>query len=157
MEVKCATAAFGGFILTTVLAVMAARGGTTTAAVFGDWLNADHRSVIHLGPCPSGGTICGSTVGLSDWEKDGSAKRDVNGASECQEIIIKGLVPAGDGRLHGTVTDPRDGTSYHALVWVGDDGILRLRGYIGVPMLGSTQLWEKFTGTRQEDCHFRNH
>ena len=59
-----------------------------------------------------------------------------------------------DGKLHGTVTDPHDGDVYHATLWVADDGNLHLRGYIGIPLLGSTQTWTHFTGTLRPDCHF---
>jgi hypothetical protein len=41
-------------------------------------------------------------------------------------------------------------------MWGGseDEGRLNLRGYIGIPLLGSTQVWSRFTGPLTEDCRF---
>jgi uncharacterized protein (DUF2147 family) len=134
------------------LAVPARAHTPPESALLGDWSTEDHRGIVSIGPC--GDAYCGTVVGVSDWRPDGTAVRDVNGVSECQLVIIHAMRPGGDGRRHGTVTDPRDGHVYDADLWVGDDGALRLRGYIGLPLLGSTQRWEKFAGTRQPDCHF---
>jgi uncharacterized protein (DUF2147 family) len=119
----------------------------------GYWYTEDHRGVIRVAPC-GGGAYCGMVVGVSDWRKDGSAPVDVDGRSQCQLVIIKNMVMGDDGRRHGTVTDPTDGKTYDAILWVGDDGVLRLRGYIGLPALGSTQHWEHFPGHVRPDCHF---
>ena len=118
----------------------------------GDWFTEDKKGVIHVGPC--GPAICGSIVGISDWAQDGSPPKDTEGRSECQLAFIHDMKPGDDGRRHGTVTNPRDGKTYTAQLWLDDTGDLRLRGYIGLPILGSTQVWTKFTGTRRPDCHF---
>jgi uncharacterized protein (DUF2147 family) len=136
-----------------VLALLAA--GPARAALpasVGDWLTEDKRGIVHVGPCGAG--YCGTVVGISDWLADGSPIKDVHGVSECQMVIIRVAPPGDDGRMHGTVTDPEDGKVYDAEMWVAEDGDLRLRGYVGVPLFGSTQRWAPFHGTRKPDCHF---
>jgi uncharacterized protein (DUF2147 family) len=120
----------------------------------GDWYTEDHRGVIHVGPC-GGDAYCGTVVGVSDWDKYGRPPFDVNGRSQCQLVFIKHMVMGSDGRRYGTVANPTDGKVYSAILWVGEDGALRLRGYVGLPVLGSTQRWEKFTGHLRPDCHFK--
>lgn len=131
-------------------AAPAAQAGADTA---GNWYTENHDGVIHVGPC-GGPAYCGTVVGVTEWRKDGSAPVDVNGRTQCQLVFIKNMVMGDDGRRHGTVTDPTDGKTYDAQLWVGEDGALRLRGYIGLPILGSTQRWEKFSGHLKPDCHF---
>lgn len=142
--------------LLLLLGLVAGPGLAQPAAAFrdptGDWFTEDRKGVIHVGPC--GPVFCGAIVGISEWAKDGSPPKDVQGRSECQLQFIHDMKPGDDGRRHGTVTDPQDGKTYTAELWLDDAGDLRLRGYIGLPLFGSTQHWTKFVGKRQPDCHF---
>ena len=65
--------------------------------------------------------------------------------------IISNERPDTPGTWVGNVTDPRDGSTYGAKIWL-EDGNLHLRGYIGIPLLGSTQVWHKFTGRLTAEC-----
>lgn len=119
----------------------------TLPPVCGDWFTEDHQGVIRIAPCGAG--YCGTIVGLSDFGPD------YRGQSQCHEILIRTRAPQEDGRMPGTVMDPRDGYVYKALLWLGADGAVRLRGFVALPMLGSTQRWEHFAGRIGADCHFR--
>ncbi len=43
----------------------------------------------------------------------------------------------------GTIYDPDNGKTYKCKVRLGDDGVLNVRGYIGVSMIGRTSLWTR--------------
>jgi len=76
--------------------------------------------------------------------------RDVYGRSQCGLQI---LTMRPDGEVwRGTIMDPRDGAVWRAEMWLGQDGNLRLRGYLGIPLLGRTQTWTPFTGRILADC-----
>ena len=58
--------------------------------------------------------------------------------------IIKGMERNGLAYENGSILDPRDGSVYHARMEVTPDGnSLKLRGYLGVPLLGKTQVWKR--------------
>ena len=42
--------------------------------------------------------------------------------------------------------------SYDAILALRPDGRLGLRGYLGLPLFGQTQLWSPFTGRTFADC-----
>lgn len=50
-----------------------------------------------------------------------------------------------DGQYHnGYILDPRDGKKYHAKMTVTKHGqVLKLRGYIGLPLFGKTTEWQR--------------
>lgn len=117
----------------------------------GLWLTQDRGGVVRVQPC--GALLCGVIVGLSDWPKTGT-KVDIHGRPQCHLTLIDGLRAGDDGRWHGSITNPEDGRTYGADVWVPADGVLRLRGYFGLSIFGVTQLWPAYRGAIREDCHF---
>src|SRR5262245_50853910 len=59
-------------------------------------------------------------------------------------IMIKGMQRSGRMYQNGTILDPRDGNVYNAQMEVTSDGQkLKLRGYVGVPLFGQTQVWKR--------------
>jgi uncharacterized protein (DUF2147 family) len=56
--------------------------------------------------------------------------------------ILWGFVRDGGQWSGGYVLDPENGKIYHASLMLEDGGRkLRLRGYIGIPLLGRTEYW----------------
>jgi uncharacterized protein (DUF2147 family) len=51
---------------------------------------------------------------------------------------------AGDGKWKGgTIYAPDDGKTYKCKVTLEDDGTLKVRGFIGVSLLGRTEVWTR--------------
>ncbi len=138
-------------ILSALLLCGSGARATQGVAPIGLWYTPDHGGVVQIGPC--GADLCGTIVGLTP-SPQGSLPRDVHGEPQCHLALLSKLHLRDDGRWHGTVRNPEDGQVYDAEVWV-PDGNMRLRGYLGVPLLGQTQTWEPFTGALQPDCRFR--
>ena len=115
----------------------------------GNWSTANGRGVIAIVPC--GDALCGRIVGI-DRKPTEPMPTDVRGRSQCGLTIITNQRPRADGTWLGEVTDPRDGDTYQAKLWLDDEGNLRLRGFVGVPLLGATQIWRPFTGRLTPEC-----
>ena len=115
----------------------------------GIWSTANGHGVIAIEQC--GDVLCGRIVGI-DRAPTEPMPTDVNGRSQCGLTIIKDEKPAADGTWLGQITDPRDGDTYHAKLWLDAGGNLNLRGFIGIPLLGSTQIWRRYTGHLTAEC-----
>jgi uncharacterized protein (DUF2147 family) len=56
--------------------------------------------------------------------------------------ILSGLKKDGDEYAGGEILDPNNGKVYKSKMHLTDGGKkLSVRGYIGVPMLGRSQVW----------------
>jgi uncharacterized protein (DUF2147 family) len=121
------------------------------SAIYGDWLTADRSGVIRLEPC--GGALCGRIVGMAEWPTDGTVPRDVHGMPQCHLMILRDARREEMNLWSGSITNPDDGNSYGAELWLDDQGRLHLRGYLAIPLLGSTQIWTRYRGKVMPDCH----
>jgi uncharacterized protein (DUF2147 family) len=120
-----------------------------TATPVGNWTTANGHSVVAITQC--GDALCGRIVGIERLASD-PMPTDVLGRPQCGLTIITNQKPKVDGTWWGEITDPRDGGTYQAKLWVDEAGNLHLRGFIGIPQLGATQIWHKFTGHLTTDC-----
>lgn len=58
--------------------------------------------------------------------------------------ILSGLKKDGNEYTGGEILDPQEGKTYKTKAKLTDNGNkLEVRGYIGVPMLGRTQTWQR--------------
>jgi len=56
--------------------------------------------------------------------------------------ILRGLRREGEGYGGGTILDPDDGRTYRCKALLRDGGArLEVRGYLGAPVFGRTQVW----------------
>jgi uncharacterized protein (DUF2147 family) len=133
------------------IVVVLAAAGAADPAILGHWLTESGHGVIEIVRCEN--AVCGRIVGI-DRTPSEPMPTDVTGQSQCGLTIISGATQAEDNAWYGKIVDPRDGATYHEKLRVDSDGRLNLRGYIGIPLLGSTQVWSRFTGRLAENCRF---
>ncbi len=142
------------FVLVLALLGLAFPVAARPSSPAGQWLIEDGTGVIDIAACGAG--FCGRIVGMKSVATDGSAPKDYRGISECGSEIMHELLPGEAGEWTGDITNPENGNVYGARLTLDDQGRLRLRGFLRVPLLGaalgSTQLWTSYAGKVTADC-----
>ncbi|MCH8030951.1 MAG: DUF2147 domain-containing protein [Bacteroidetes bacterium] len=58
-------------------------------------------------------------------------------------VVLRDMEPDGDEWSGGTIIDPKNGRTYRCKMELDGPNRLRVRGYIGISLLGRTQVWER--------------
>jgi len=147
-------------LLAAALALFAAPASGQQSAVMGTWLVASGAAQVRIAPCAdaASGPLCGVVVALTNPRgPDGKAiaaeavtdSRNENPALRSRKVIgmplIWGFKATSDPDTFegGRIYNGENGKTYSANISLQPDGKLRLRGYVGSPMLGETQLWTR--------------
>ena len=147
-------------VLATLFCAFASTASAQSPSVMGTWLTASGIAQVRIGPCPdpANGPICGLVVGLINPKgPDGNAVapdmatdyRDPDPAPRGRKVIgmplIWGFKKTSDPNAFedGHIYNGENGKIYNANISLQPDGKLRLRGYVGTPMFGETQLWTR--------------
>ncbi|HYK66264.1 MAG TPA: DUF2147 domain-containing protein [Patescibacteria group bacterium] len=118
----------------------------------GTWVTEKGGAHIQIKDC--GGTLCGTIVWLKNpHDKDGKDSIDSKNPEpglRSRKImglpLLNGFAPdSGDSKVWtgGTIYDPDSGKTYSCKLTLQDDGTMRVRGYVGISLLGETQVWTR--------------
>jgi uncharacterized protein (DUF2147 family) len=147
-------------LATVALCIAATTASAQQGSVTGTWLTASGVAQVRIGPCSdaSAGPICGYIVNLINPKgPDGQVVapdaatdyRNENPALRSRKVIgmplIWGFKKTADPNAFedGKIYNGENGKTYNANISLQPDGKLRLRGYVGTPMFGETQLWTR--------------
>ena len=147
-------------VLAALLGMLASATQAQSSSVMGTWLTASGLAQIRIGPCadPARGPLCGFVVGLINPKgPDGAAVspeaatdyRNPDPALRTRKVLgmplIWGFKATADPNVFedGQIYNGENGKTYNANISLQPDGKLRLRGYVGTPMFGETQLWTR--------------
>ncbi len=139
------------FACLLLLAVLAATtAGAQSPTPVGVWLHDNKRIEMEIAPC--GDRLCARLVWFR-WPNDAHGLPLVdlkNPDPALRTRPLLGLTVLADLRQTGENTwedgkiyDPDDGASYNASMSIGDDGTLRLRAYVLLPLFGRTLIWTR--------------
>ena len=116
--------------------------------VIGKWKTMDDetgkpKSIVEI--YESGGKIYGKVIEILDKEHKKSVCSKCSGPDKNQPILgmvsIRGLSKKGNEYRDGQILDPQNGKLYKSIVALDGKDNLKVRGYIGVSLLGRTQVW----------------
>jgi uncharacterized protein (DUF2147 family) len=126
--------------------------GAAGPSVPGRWLTENKSGVVDIFPC--GGQLCGKLVWFrikpDDPNPEALDLRNPDPARRSQPLC--GLVfmhgfksTALNDWEDGNIYDPESGNTYHGEMRLEPDGTLRLRGYIGISLIGRSEVWTRYT------------
>lgn len=122
---------------------------------FGYWLTENKKAIVRVDSC--GKLACGTMVWVSepkteagalklDEKNEDTAKRD---RPICGLPLFGGLAAAKPGRWDkGWLYNPRDGQTYSVQISAESSSKLKVRGFLGLPLLGSSQIWTRVDDDR---------
>lgn len=119
-------------------------------SVIGKWKTIDEetgeaKSIVEI--YEKSGKIYGKVVDIlrADHKKDVCSKCE--GAETNKPIlgmiIINGLKKDGSEYSGGTILDPTNGKKYKCYITLDSADKLKLRGYVGISIMGRTQYWAR--------------
>jgi uncharacterized protein (DUF2147 family) len=115
--------------------------------VVGKWLTAENKSQVEI--YKVGSQYFGKIIWLKEPNKDGKPKIDDKNPNEkLRKQPIIGLVLLNNFRYNGdnvwkdgTIYDPDNGKTYSCKMTLADNGELKIRGFIGISLIGRTTVW----------------
>ena len=147
-------------LIAVMLMTLGSAASVQAQSVMGTWLTASGVAQVQIGPCTdaSAGALCGFIIGLINPKgPDGQVVapdvatdyRNTNPALRSRKVIgmplIWGFKKTSDPNAYdgGQIYNGENGKTYSANISLQPDGTLRLRGYVGSPMFGETQIWTR--------------
>jgi uncharacterized protein (DUF2147 family) len=149
------------FVLVSTM-LFAVEASAQQSGVMGTWLTQSGVARVKIAPCADvkNGPVCGTIVGLINPKgPDGKVVapdvatdyRNENAALRSRKVIgmplIWGFKPTSDANAFegGQIYNGENGKTYTANLSLQPDGKLRLRGYVGSPLFGETQVWTRIS------------
>ncbi len=131
-----------GFLLNFYLLFAFAGSATGTWITIDDKTGAK-RAIVQISD--SGGTLSGTVVKVFPQPGDTGLCQNCPGAFKGKKVVglnfLWGLKADGDNQWSGgSILDPKTGKIYKAKVTLKGNK-LYVRGYLGVSLLGRTQVW----------------
>jgi len=129
-------------------------GGSAMAeeadAIVGEWYTEESKALVQI--YKVGDVYNGKIVWLKEPKNDdGSEKLDTNNPDEAKHgnpiiglNLVNGFVYKDKNKWgDGTIYDPDSGKTYSCKMKLNEDHSLKVRGFIGVSLIGRTQVWTR--------------
>lgn len=151
-------AAASGLALTCAFAATDGQGANATPAagapradaLLGEWWTEGNEGRVRF-TRDRDGTFRGTTTCCAPASPSpGNPARDIHnpdpklrGRSTVGIVIIWKLAYEDGEYSGGYVYNPRDGKTYRFAAEIIDDGTVEVRGYLGIRLLGQSQIWKR--------------
>jgi len=139
------------YILAAILLLIMGNGSAQTKAddVVGVWLTAG-KEPAKIQVYRSGDKYYGKIVWLKYPEKDGKPRMDSKNPDKSKQsqqviglVILQHFKFDDDEWTDGDIYDPESGKTYSCTLSLKEKNILKVRGYVGISLLGRTEIWNR--------------
>jgi uncharacterized protein (DUF2147 family) len=141
----------GGFIVVVGLLLP---GVALANSFVGVWSTEEDKSRVEIKACADDeAKLCGTIIWLKEPLDDkGKPKTDKNNPEEQRRgrpilglPLLSGFEKTDDPKVwgDGKIYNPEDGEVYSCTMELLSDGVLEVLGYIGIPLFGKTQEWQR--------------
>lgn len=144
MTIRPTLSFFGAAALLTAAAfAQPAAGGQ-----LGRWLTESGNLEVDIAPC--GAALCGTVVRVlanRSMSSPGAEMAPADSRPALGMALLSGFVPSEEGQwkgeLKGQIYNRENGKTYSALMTHPAADQLVIRAYVGLPLLGKTQIWRR--------------
>jgi uncharacterized protein (DUF2147 family) len=126
-----------------------ASGDAQAELILGNWLTARRNGIIQISRSPDG-HYQGRIVGGDEPERVDANNPDPTRRTQrlFGQTILRDMNYDGQGRWSGgTIYDPDSGHTYRCRIELRGHDQLRIRGFLGVSLIGRSQIWTRYLGT----------
>ncbi|SFH64405.1 DUF2147 domain-containing protein [Albimonas pacifica] len=135
--------------LVVAASLVAGQAWAQPAPIEGTWLSEDGKLAVEVAPC--GEAQCGRIAWMAPKAGRDEPRLDdenpdpaLRSRPLCGLRIVEGLQPDGNGGWRGgRLYYPKHGRSYSIDLSPLPDGDMRMRAYLGLPVLGRTETWSR--------------
>lgn len=137
------------FLFVLIAIIGFSKNNDNPDAIIGTWLNSSGKGQIQI--YKQGNKYYGKLIWLKEPnDEKGKPKLDANNPND--ELKIKplsGLIILRDFKhddgewTGGRIYDPQNGKDYKCFMKLKDNKTLSVRGYIGISLLGRTEVWTR--------------
>ena len=115
--------------------------------ILGVWLSGSKKGHIQI--YKTGDKYYGKLIWIKEPNENGKPKLDKNNSDPKKRTLpllgivnLNNFVFDDDEWTDGTIYDPENGKTYSCTITL-EDGKLHVRGYIGISLIGRTDVWER--------------
>ena len=134
-------------LLVSICSVGAQQLSPKLESAIGHWqvVNSDGSPGGKVDTYLEGGKLFGRVTELRPGRKPQDVCEKCSGAYRDKLIlgmvIMRNFHPEGDDWVEGTVVDPENGKEYKGKIWAVGKDKLKMRGFVGISLLGRTETW----------------
>ncbi len=139
---------FLSLLMLTVIGTMS----IAAQSVFGKWKTIDdetgnEKSIVEI--YQKDGKVYAKILQVLEKGKENKVcdlcKGDKKNKPVKGMVIVEGLTKKGDEYSGGTILDPKSGKEYKCYITLEGVNKLKVRGFIGIALIGRTQYWHRVT------------